>query len=255
MRQEMISRLGQAMPSFHVGANVAGEGVRERLRSTTFALFGLVTAIGLVLVGISYNQGWPDFVDSPIPGIPTERVGEATIAAPAADRKAHSGNVPTSPGAAPAGQAGVVPGRSPGPDVSAQQQLPVTAPDGQVPGQAPSGQGVAGAPGSPAPAPAPPAADQPSAAGSPALAPRPADTPVATSPPASQPAATGPGNGKAKGHEKSEKSEKSHGKSSAPAPVVPTAPSVPPAPTAPAPEAPAGEGPGNGKGNAKGHYK
>ena len=45
------------MPHFLVGANVAGEGLRERLRSTTFAFFGLVTATGLVLVGIAVQPG------------------------------------------------------------------------------------------------------------------------------------------------------------------------------------------------------
>jgi hypothetical protein len=254
----MISRLGQAMPRFLAGANVAGEGMRERLRAATFALFGLVTAVGLVLVGIAYNQGWPDFADSPIPGMPIEHVGKATIAAYAVHKQAESGSGSASHGAAPAGQAGVVPDRSSDPHSSSQHQLPTAAPNGQVPGQAPPGQGGADAPGSPAPAPAPQAADQPPAAQSPAPDPRPAQdsAPVATSPPASQPAATVPGNGRARGHEKS---EKSHGRWAAPAPVAPTAPSVPPAPVAPAPEAsvPAGDGPGNGngKGNAKGHEK
>jgi hypothetical protein len=253
----MISRLGHAMPRFLAGTSVAGDGMRERLQAATFAMFGVVTAIGLVLVGIAYNQGWPDFAESPIPGIPTERVGEATVAAEAVHTKAHPGNGPASHGSAPAGRADIVPDRSSDPHVSSQHQLPTTAPDGQVPGQAPPGQGGADAPGSPAPAPAPQAADQPPAAQSPAPDPRPAPAPpAATSPPASQPAATVPGNGKAKGHEKS---EKSHGRSAAPAPVAPTAPSVPPAPTAPAQEtaAPSGEGPGNGhgKGSANGHYK
>jgi hypothetical protein len=277
----MISRLGQAMPHFLVGANVAGEGMRERLRSTTFAFFGLVTAIGLILVGIAYNQGWPDFVNSPIPGVPTERVGEATIAADAVHAKAHAGIAPSSPRSASAGGAQLVPDRSSGPHVSFQQQVPVT--DGHAPGPAPSGQGGAEAPASPAPAPvappaaalpptAPPPAAQPPAAESPAPDQSPAKdpTPVASSPPASKPVATVPGNGKAKGHEKS---EKGHGKSTAPASVVPKAPSAPPA--APAPKAPpastepkappvatappkeapppASEQPG--KGHAYGHYK
>ena len=242
------------MPRLLAGTSVAGEGMRERLRTTTFALFGLVTAVGLVLVGIAYNQGWPDFADSPIPGIPIERVGEATIAAEAVHTKAHPGNGPASQGSAPVGQADIVPDRSSDLHVSSQHQLPTTAPDGQVPGQAPPGQGGAAAPGSPAPAPAPQAADQPPAAESPAPDPPPTQrsAPVATSPPRT--AATVPGNGKAKGHEKSEKS-----KSAGPPPAVPTVPSVPPAPTAPAQEttAPSAEGPGNGhgKGNANGHFK
>jgi hypothetical protein len=266
----MISRLGHAMPRFLVGANVAGEGVRERLRSSSIALLGLVTATGLVLVGISYNQGWPDFVDSPIPGIPTARVGEARIAADAVHGQAHLGNASASPRSAPAGKAHLVPDRSSGPHASSQQQPPVTVSDGYAPGPAPSGKGGADVPISPVPAPAPEAAPQavpqPPAAESPAPNSQPAkdNTPVATSPPASQPVVTVPGNGKAKGHEKSEKSEKGHGKSTAPAPVVPTpptvptvptVPSVPPASSAPSKEAPAPAGEGPGRGHANGHYK
>jgi hypothetical protein len=245
---EMISRLGQAMPRFLAGANVAGEGMRERLRATTFALFGLVTAVGLVLVGIAYNQGWPVFADSPIPGIPTERVGAAAIAADAVPGRAQSGNVPASHGSAPAGQSVFVPDRSSAPD-SSSQQLPATAPGG--PGQSPSGQGGVDVPASPTPTPAgqPPAAEAPAPI-------QPQQTaqgaaPVAASPPAAEPAgvASVPGKGKAKGREKGQ------GK---PAPVTPVVPTSPPAAEVPAPGTPpAGGGPGNGhgKGNANGHDK
>ena len=121
----MISRLGQAMPRFLAGANVAGEGLRERLRSTTFALFGLVTAVGLVLVGIAYNQGWPDFVDSPIP----RHSDRAASARPGSPRTRSTASSPpatarASPGAAPAGTARP---RS-RPVVRSPRLLPATAP-------------------------------------------------------------------------------------------------------------------------------
>jgi hypothetical protein len=281
-RNEMISRLGQAMPRFLVGANVAGEGMRERLRSTTFAVFGLVTATGLVLVGIAYNQGWPDFVNSPIPGSSTERVGEARIAAGATHASAQRAGAIATHRSARAGNARLVPGRGSG-HASSQPQAPVRVSGGLVLGQAPTGHGGAGAPvpappaSAPAPAPvapAPQAAQQPPAAVSPSPTPSPATppakekTPVATTPPVAHPTATVPGKGKAKGH------EKSHGNSvaPAPAPAPPKAPSAPaeapspkaqPAPPAPAPKAPpappkeapapAAEQPGNG--HAYGHYK
>jgi hypothetical protein len=270
----MITRLGQAMPHFLVGTNVAGEGLRERLRSTTFAFFGLVTATGLVLVGIAYNQGWPDFVNSPIPGIPTQRVGDARIAAGAAKTIAPAGAGTPSHRFAAARKAQLVPGRSSGHHVTSQQQAPVAVSGGHVRGPAPSGYGGVDAPAPPAPAPVAPApqaaaqppAAQPPAAQSPAPDPVPAQesAPVATSPPASKVAPPAPGNGKAKGH------EKSHGTSTAPAPVVPKAPSPPPAapappsakppavpaePAAPAKEAPPPAGEQPGKGHAYGHYK
>jgi hypothetical protein len=246
----MISRLGQAMPRFLAGVNVAGEGMRERLRTATFALFGLVTAVGLVLVGIAYNQGWPDFTGSPIPGIPTERVEGATIAADAVHGKAHSGNGPASPGSAQAGTTDLVHGRSPGHHFSSQQQLPVTVPDDQVPVPPSSGPGGADAPGSPAPASAPQAAEQPASAD---LQPDKGVAPVATSPPASQTADVVFVPGKGKGHEKT---DKPHGKPAPVTPVVPMPPSMP-APGPASPDPPAADGPGNGhgKGNANGHDK
>ncbi len=250
------------MPRLLAGANFAGEGMRERLRTATFALFGLVTAVGLVLVGIAYNQGWPDFADSPIPGLPTQRVADATIAADAVNGTARSGNGPASLGAAQAGRTDFVNGRSPDHHSSSHQQLPVTVPDGQVPGSAPSGPGGVDAPGSPAQAPAPQAAAPPASAGPQTDQ----AAPVAASPPASQTADVASVPSKGKGREKTETpkglpaekphnkpaetppgkpAEKPHGK---PAPVTPVVP-----PSVPAPEPPAAGGPGNGK--AKGHDK
>lgn len=256
----MISRLGHAMPRLLAGANFAGEGMRERLRTATFALFGLVTAVGLVLVGIAYNQGWPDFADSPIPGIPTQRVADATIAADALNGDARSANGPASPATAQGGRSDFVDGRSPDRHSSSHQQLPVTVPDGQVPGSAPSGPGGVDAPGSPAQAPAPQAAAPPAS-----VAPETDQTaPVASSPPASQTADVASVPSKGKGHEKTEPShgvpaEKPHGKPAEtppgkpaekphgkPAPVAPVVP-----PSVPAPEPPAANGPGKAKGHDK----
>jgi hypothetical protein len=251
----MSSRLGQAMPRFLAPGNIAGAGLQERLRSTIFALLGLVTAVGLGLVGIAFNQGWPDFVGSPIPEVRTERVGEASVAADAV----RTGARPTSDNGSPGsggpgrghshGRANSVPGhRSAGLDVSAQHQLPATAPQGQSSNPPSSGQVGAETPSSAA---QPPAAEPPAS-----VVPQPGQgaAPVSTSPPASLPpaGASVPGKGKAKGH------EKSHGPPAPPAPVVPTAPDTSPAPEAPPQEAdqdPAGEGPGNGHGHAYGHSK
>ena len=66
-----------------VGANLAGDGLRERLRSTTFAMLGLVTATGLGLVALAYNQGWPDFVAARFRAYRSSRSATPAIAADA----------------------------------------------------------------------------------------------------------------------------------------------------------------------------
>ena len=262
----MISRLGQAMPRFLAGASVAGDGMRERLRTATFALFGMVTAIGLVLVGIAYNQGWPDFADSPIPGIPTERVGEATVAADAVHRHARSGNgaasarvrAPAEPGrrrpARPLGR------RS----RSSHQQLPATGAGrpGPRPGSVGAGRrrraGVsragAGPPGRRAAAPPAPVAAQP------APARRPGRSVAAGLRQSPADAASVPGNGKAKGHEKAGKPKPGEAGRKAPRQAGSgharrrrrrACPLPGRRPRTPAPAA--GPGNGNGKGNANGH--
>ena len=201
----------------------------------------------------------------------SERVGEARIAAGAVQRdRGHPASATASHRSAPAGKAQLVPDRSSGPHVTSQQEAPVTVSDGHVRGPAPSGHGgvgCAGASRSGAGRSAPQAAAQPPAAQSPAAA-------VARTRPGAgeghqprsrprrrphRPQLTVPGNGKAKGH------EKSHGTSTAPAPVVPKAPqsagtapappaakppAVPTEPAAPAKEAPAPAGEQPGKGHA-----
>jgi hypothetical protein len=240
----MISRLGQAMPRFFAGGNIAGAGLQERLRTTIIALLGLVTAVGLSLVGIAFNQSWPDFIASPIPGAKTERVGEASIAADVVPTRARTANDHESPGSTRPGRQDAAPDRSSGLRVSSQHRFPATVPeDSPAPAPAPAGQGGPETP--------PPPAEPPAS-----VVPQPAQgtAPVATSPPVSQSPTTAsvPGKGKAKGH------EKSHDQSAPSVPVVPTEPSTLPPPTAPPPAdvpAPADDGPGNGHGHGYGHSK
>jgi hypothetical protein len=44
----------------------------DRLRSATFAMLGLVTAVGLVLVALILQQGWPSVFGGPLPGFPNK---------------------------------------------------------------------------------------------------------------------------------------------------------------------------------------
>ncbi|MGB7588564.1 MAG: hypothetical protein WBM00_07635 [Solirubrobacterales bacterium] len=66
-----------------------GNGLLERARSTSLALLGIVVAMGLGLMAVLANQGWPLLPGSPIPSSPNEQVGavhNAQIAAQPAKR-------------------------------------------------------------------------------------------------------------------------------------------------------------------------
>lgn len=246
------------MPRFLAGASVAGDGLQERLRSATFALAGLATAVGLVLVGIAYNQGWPEFVDSPLPDMRVERLGEATIVGEPARPAAVAGRAEARSGAEPQAATGSSRGRSSGPGAPGRHQDD-TATGGVTPPVAPpppagGGEAPSPSPGSPSPVPAAPseppapAPSQPAPgpSSSPSVQPPTAQPPTSAPPASPPPAASNPGKGNAKGH------EKSHGRP----PVAPVAP-PPPAPTTTSPESPppTSGGPGNGNGKANGHDK
>jgi len=64
---------------------VLGGGLLERARSTTLALLGATTAVGLAMVALALNQSWPLIPDSPLPVTPPrhEAIGKATVAAQA----------------------------------------------------------------------------------------------------------------------------------------------------------------------------
>ena len=65
--------------------SVLGDGLLERTRSTSLALLGLTAAIGLTMVALALNQGWPLIAGAPIPGFGSEHqaVGEAAVVAKA----------------------------------------------------------------------------------------------------------------------------------------------------------------------------
>lgn len=61
----------------------AGRSLAERMRSTTFALFGLAAAAGLALVAIFAQPGGPLLSPAPLPSEPSSSVGKAeALAAP-----------------------------------------------------------------------------------------------------------------------------------------------------------------------------
>ncbi len=65
------------------GQSVLGDGLLERTRSTSLALLGPTAAIGLAMVALALNQGWPLIAGAPIPGFGSghQAVGDATVAA------------------------------------------------------------------------------------------------------------------------------------------------------------------------------
>lgn len=59
----------------------AGRSLAERMRSTTFALFGLAAAAGLALVAIFAQPGGPLLSPAPLPSEPSSSVGRAEAVA------------------------------------------------------------------------------------------------------------------------------------------------------------------------------
>jgi hypothetical protein len=258
---QVISRLRQALPWLVPSSHVAGGSLLERLRSTSFALCGAATAVGLGLVALAANQGWPGVLDNAIPPIPREGVQSARIAArpPGGDGGAsRPGAVSARVSARPISNGSFTATGSPsGPD----RHLAVSSPGPGSPVAAPpGGHGGVGAPAGA------PSGQQPAAAPQPAPSPAPAPTPVSSPAPTptEQPPAeeSSTGHGKAKGHEKHEGSsavespppvKEKHSHGPPPPPVTPIADPAPPTETeGPAP-------PGHAKtsmpGQARGHQK
>lgn len=170
-----------------------GGGLLERARSTTLALLGATTAVGLAMVALALNQSWPLVADSPLPLAPPrhEAVGEATVAAQAianapslASVRGEGASGPDSFRAARGGETGGAPepGVDSAPSPSAELVVATSAP-AEPRGDAPSGAGeVAPAPSPTAPTPQAPASPVPVSA-SPQPEPAPASPPAAETPP------------------------------------------------------------------------
>jgi hypothetical protein len=253
----VFSRLGHSLSRLVSKPSVAGDSLMERMRSTTFALLGLTTAVGLGLVAFISYQGWSGVLTSPIPGLPVERqaVHDGTVAArpdiaSTGDVAVHAATVAArltksgAPAAEPAalGLAG-----------SHRVVAPPASQPGSGGGQ-PSGQGGAGtAPTTQSPSPVPAPAPAPTA---------PATTTSPPPPPASDSRSVkSHGEGKVHGRDEGFSSSKStahHSESHAH-----PAPTEPPVPVAggdsgqaePAPSAQDKSGDSaHGNGHAYGHY-
>lgn len=92
-RSSVLSRLSRA--------NLAGDGWSERMRSTAFALLGLVAATGLGLVAIFSQAGWVDFSTGPVPA-PARSATALSSARSLRPAREPSSDAPRQPVAAPA---------------------------------------------------------------------------------------------------------------------------------------------------------
>lgn len=70
MGVEVFSRLIKRLPRRVGQLSVAGDSLPVRLRSTTIGLVGLAAAVGLGLVAMISQQGWPDPINAPFPQAP-----------------------------------------------------------------------------------------------------------------------------------------------------------------------------------------
>jgi hypothetical protein len=243
--------------------SIAGTGLSERMRSTTFALLGLAAAAGLGLVAIFAQPGWPLLSPAPPPTIPAQgpvanavALGHGpkhTAIARRTSATAAGGGVGAS------GGAGSVPGSRTHPALGVPTPIPST----------PSG-GVARHPASDAaPAPAPASAPSPEAVPTAAPAPEPAPVPSApekaarasSSPPGHSTAGTPSNSDRSRGNSGSAPGHASrapHGSAGASThgsspPAAPSVPSTGPPAASPGqgpPATPPGQSGAGGKGNS-----
>ena len=195
MTVKVLPGLRRKPPRFIAELNVAGDGLLDRARSISFVLLGSAAAIGLGLVALVSQVGWPNLLDGPIPGFPIEHIAarnRAVSPAPASSVASAVHRRSPSLKATPAGAGGALATgpRSSGLGASRLSgSKQVLAPVPTSPprnGVAPSRNGSSSAPSKP-----PPAAPTPLAPTSPA--------PVAPSPLAAVTATDHPGEGHRRG--------------------------------------------------------
>lgn len=268
----MLSRRDQRLSRHPRRLSFAGTGLLERMRSTTFALLGTTAALGLGLVAIVSQQGWPQLPSAPIPGLSQgqgqldqARVAGSSAAAvaPALATAQPSGTPSLSTGEAESDR---FPSRLAGSREVGTAPIAIPSdPDPGTPG-GPETPAEPAAPAAPA-APATPAPDPTPAVPSPAAAP-----PVSSGGAGAVTAANKPAKGKDAGKQKPSGKEKPAGSvkvkvkpspapkgksAQTPPPASPPPPAKPDKPpvAVPVPESGTTGSPGKGADNAHGHPK
>jgi hypothetical protein len=154
--------------------SVFGDGLLERARSTSFALLGVVAAIGLGMVAFVLNQGWPVTVGGPLPGAPAQSTpvgGGAVALGHRAERRLEAVGRADGPRPAAAGGGAAQPQESdsdPPPSLVVATSRPAP-PHDRVPPSRPHSEPkpVNGSPSAPEPAPSPASSPTPSSASPP----------------------------------------------------------------------------------------
>jgi hypothetical protein len=168
MGEQVDSRVGQKRFWSVKRPSLAGTGLAERMRSTTFALLGLTAAAGLGLVAIFSQPGWPLLSPDPLPSSPRQGVDVGVpIANPqgppatADGTRGGAGQAPSSAAAAPTEGSG---SRLAG---SVRIVAPPNPPS-STGGGTPHSQGPEAPSAEPVPAPAPAATPEPTPVAAPA---------------------------------------------------------------------------------------
>jgi hypothetical protein len=249
MDKQVRFELGHPLSRLARRPSLAGTGLPERMRSTTFALLGLTAAAGLGMVAIFSQQGWPLLAPSPLPAVGTGPVAidDAAIVGHSAPRAgggrresasvAGAGGATSAPPAPGIGSSGV----------NRQAQVhgaKPSAPDAPQP-TGPSEPASPAPPPVSAPAPTPVQVPPPAPAASPPAPP--------ASPPSSAAADDVPGKGHAYGHFKSV--GKGHHLVPAPPPTTEDLADPVPAPIEPEPVEESDENDQHGNGHAYGHFR
>jgi hypothetical protein len=163
--------------------SVFGDGLPERLRSTSLALLGITAAAGLGLVGFVFHQDWPVATDLPIPGARPE-LGAVRERAVVVEATAGQSEMEQAPASGPDRQsAPVEPGRPARPDsrLAAAERITALPPLDPRPDPVSADDGAAANPAPPVsqPVSAPPTATPPSTpAPPPTPSPAPTDMPA-----------------------------------------------------------------------------
>jgi hypothetical protein len=146
-----------------IRGSLLGDGLLERARATTLGLLGGAAAVGLAMLALVFNQGWPLVAGGPVPPLPPRE--QAVAKAKVVAAKAH-GQAASVAGVASrrhdSGGDGGGSRQGPTPETGATQAPSdelVVAPAAQVEGQGdapPSGPHARPAPAKPDATPAPP---------------------------------------------------------------------------------------------------
>ncbi len=167
----VASRIGHLVSRLASRLSLAGDGLLERMRSTTFALLGMTAATCLGLVAIVSQQEWSLLSPGPLPAAPAgpTAVGDAAIAAGPSAAEDGSAQRPPQPRAIPVTAPVAIP--------PSEQGAGTAEVTGQLPAPQVSPSGPAGSQPAEPPEPQPTSPAQPPAA-TPAPSPEPAVVPV-----------------------------------------------------------------------------